>query len=232
MATVARTGTIMATVTDSPMDAQALLTLTRWLSPAFPTGGFAFSHGLEAEVAAGRLQNAGDLMDWLAAVLEHGTGRNDAILLAASWKAEEDDARAELADLALALAAGAERAQEAAAQGAAFAATLRGTGETVLPDGPLPVVVGAAARQAGLPLEATLLAYLQNFASNLATIAVRHVPLGQSVGQEILAGLAPLIGRIASEAMHATPHDLGSCALASDMASLEHETLITRIFRS
>ncbi len=230
MAMGARMGTIMAT--DRPMDAQALLTLTRWLSPAFPTGGFAFSHGLEAEVAAGRVTGAETARDWLAAVLEHGSGRNDAILLAASWRAEDDHAREELSDLALALASGAERGQETAAQGAAFAATLRGAGEADLPDGPLPVVVGAAARHAGLPLEATLLAYLQNFASNLATIAVRHVPLGQSAGQEILAGLAPLIGRLATEATQATLDDLGSCALASDMASLEHETLTTRIFRS
>lgn len=67
---------------------------------------------------------------------------------------------------------------------------------------------------------------------NLATLAVRHVPLGQSVGQEILAGLAPLIGRLATEAARATPDDLGSCAFAANMASLEHETLTTRIFGS
>jgi urease accessory protein len=214
------------------MDHGALLTLSRWLSPAFPTGGFAFSHGLEAEVAAGRVQDAGDLKDWLAAVLEHGSGRNDAILLAASWRAEGDGAREEIADLALALAAGAERAEETRAQGAAFAQALKGSGEAALPDWPLPVAVGAAARRAGLPLEETLLLYLQNFTTNLATIAVRHVPLGQSEGQAVLAALAPLIGRLAAGAEGLGLDDLGGCALAADMASLEHETMQTRIFRS
>jgi len=214
------------------MQPAALLTLARWLSPAFPTGGFAFSHGLEAEVAAGRVTGAASVRDWFAAGLEHGAGRNDAILLAASWRAEGDGAREGLADLALALAAGAERAAETRAQGAAFAAALRGSGEADLPEWPMPVAVGAATRLAGLPLEETLLLYLQNFASNLATIAVRHVPLGQSAGQEILAGLAPLIGRLAAEALHATLDDLGSCTFASDLSSLDHETLTTRIFRS
>ncbi|MGV6849085.1 MAG: urease accessory protein UreF [Marinibacterium sp.] len=214
------------------MQPAGLLTLTRWLSPAFPTGGFAFSHGLEALVAAGRMKDARDLEDWLADILAHGSGRNDAILLAASWRAETDDARAELADLALALAAGAERAAETCAQGAAFAAALKGSGEVALPDWPLPVAVGAAARRAGLPLAETLLLYLQNFATNLATIAVRHVPLGQSEGQAVLAALAPLIERRAAEAATLGLDDLGGCALAADMASLEHETMQTRIFRS
>ena len=214
------------------MQPAALLTLARWLSPAFPTGGFAFSHGLEALVAAGRMTSASDLQGWLADILAYGSGRNDAILLAASWRTDGDAARAELADLALALAAGAERVAETRAQGAAFAQALKGSGEADLPGWPLPVAVGAAARRAGLPLAETLLLYLQNFATNLATIAVRHVPLGQSEGQAVLAALAPLIARLAAEAAEQGIDDLGGCALAADMASLEHETLATRIFRS
>jgi len=221
----------MAIVTEAPMDAQTFLTLNRWFSPALPTGAFAFSHGLESEVAAGRLNSAEDVQDWLAAVLEYGTGRNDAILLAASWRADTAE-RAELAELAVALAAGADRATETCAQGAGFGAALAGSGEMDLPPWPLPIAVGAAAQRAGLPLGTTLLVYLQNFASNLVTIAVRHVPLGQSEGQAILARLAPLIQQIAEDALHSTTDDLGSCTFAADMASLEHETLQPRIFRS
>ncbi len=214
------------------MQADTLLTLNRWLSPAFPTGGFAFSHGLEMEVSARRITSAEHVHAWLAAILAHGSGRNDAILLAASWRAGSEEERAELADLALALAAGAERATETLAQGAAFAATLKSAGEHELPAWALPVVVGAATRKAGLPLQEVLLLYLQNFATNLITIAIRHVPLGQSEGQKILAELTPLIRQLAGEAMHSSLDDLGGCALAADMASMEHETLQPRIFRS
>ena len=214
------------------MQPGALLTLARWLSPAFPTGAFAFSHGLEALVAAGRMQDASDLQAWLEDILTYGAGRNDAILLAASWRAADEAARAELAALALALASGAERAEETRAQGAAFTATLAASGEMRLPPWPLPVAVGAAARTAQLPLSETLLLFLQSFATNLATIAVRHVPLGQSQGQAVLAELAPLITRLAEEASTGTLDDLGGCALAADLASLEHETMQTRIFRS
>lgn len=227
----ARRGMSMAIVTEGPVDAQTLLRLNRWLSPALPTGAFAFSHGLEREVAAGRVTNAIEVQNWLAAVLEYGSGRNDCILLAASWRADTP-ARARLADLALALSAGKERANETTAQGAAFVAALAGSGELDMPAKPLPVAVGAAAQRVGLPLGATLLVYLQNFASNLVTIAVRHVPLGQNEGQKILVQLAPVVERVARDALGTTPDDLGSAAFAADMASLEHETQTTRIFRS
>ena len=46
-----------------------LLTLTQWLSPAFPVGGFAYSHGLEAAIAAGEITNAAALQNWVATIL-------------------------------------------------------------------------------------------------------------------------------------------------------------------
>ncbi|MEE4348227.1 MAG: urease accessory protein UreF, partial [Paracoccaceae bacterium] len=35
-----------------------LLTLMQWLSPAYPVGGFSYSHGLEWAVAAGDVTDA------------------------------------------------------------------------------------------------------------------------------------------------------------------------------
>ncbi|MHB1304233.1 MAG: urease accessory protein UreF [Acidiphilium sp.] len=63
--------------------------LLTWLSPAFPTGGFAFSHGLEWAVEAGDVASAEDLRLWLADLLRHGAGRNDAILLRAACRKDD-----------------------------------------------------------------------------------------------------------------------------------------------
>lgn len=214
------------------MDPQALLTLTRWLSPAYPTGGFAWSHGLETLVADGAVADGAGTEAWLRDVLAHGAGRNDAILLCAAWRARDEAELDELSELALALSPGAERQAETREQGAAFA---RVTGAVDGAGGAaraLPVAVGAAARGLGAPIGAILLLYLQNFAANLVAIAVRHVPLGQTEGQAILARLSPLFRDLAAQAEDATLDDLGGCALTSDLASLRHETLRTRIFRS
>ena len=88
-----------------------------------------------------------------------------------------------------------------------------------------------AARKLILP--ATIIAlYLQGFAGNLATIAVRHVPLGQTEGQGVLARLAPVLAALADSAAEATLDDLGGSALAAELAAFEHETQDIRIFRT
>jgi len=62
-------------------DAAVIVRLLTWLSPAFPTGAFAYSHGLEWAVAAGDVSDTGSLRAWLEDLLRLGAGRSDAILL-------------------------------------------------------------------------------------------------------------------------------------------------------
>ena len=89
----------------------ALLTLTQWLSPAFPIGAFAHSQGLEAAISGGHVTDAASLQDWIEDVLRFGSGRNDAIFLMAARK--EGDL-AELSNLARAYMPSQGRALEAA----------------------------------------------------------------------------------------------------------------------
>jgi urease accessory protein len=58
---------------------QALLRLQSWLSPAFPTGAYSYSHGLEWAVEVGHIRDRKTLVDWLDADLCYGSGRNEAI---------------------------------------------------------------------------------------------------------------------------------------------------------
>ena len=59
-----------------------LLPLFAWLSPAFPIGAFAYSHGLEQAVADGDVRDAVTLGRWLGDLLAHGSIRTDLILAA------------------------------------------------------------------------------------------------------------------------------------------------------
>src|SRR5215207_9310874 len=68
------------------------LALMVWLSPAFPVGAFAYSHGLEWAHEAGDLADAASLEDWLGSLLAFGSARNDAILFAAAYRAPGDGA--------------------------------------------------------------------------------------------------------------------------------------------
>jgi urease accessory protein len=205
-----------------------------WLSPAFPTGAFAYSHGLEWAVEARNVTNETNLAAWLTDIVSHGTGRMDTILLRHAHRAAANPAALrEIADLAYATASGRERQNESLAQGKAFmlAATPWG-----IPGAPerisYPVAVGAVAGAHRIPENATAAAYLQAFTANLISAAVRLIPLGQTAGLRVLAALELVILCTAEATTCATLDDLGGCAFRSDLAAMRHETQYTRLFRS
>lgn len=216
-----------------PMSTNAdLLMLAQWMSPAFPVGAFAYSHGLETAFLDGAIACAEDLENWLWDVICHGSGRNDCILLRMAHSSQSPAELSTINQTALALSASQERVLETQQQGHAFNQTVAavwGCDERSLC---YPVAVGHAALHRRLDVDLVAAFYLHAFASNLVSAAVRAVPLGQTEGQRVLAALVPLCEQIASETKAATFDDLSSTAFLSDIAAMRHETLQPRIFRS
>jgi urease accessory protein len=213
------------------MTSEHLLRLLVWLSPAFPTGGYAYSHGLEWAVESGDITDGETLRSWLADVLIHGSGRNDAILLRHAHRERSDHAA--LNELAAAIAPSRERRTETLDQGTAFVAAAAAWQPPELPERvAYPIAVGALAGLYRIDEDTTAAAYLQAFVTNLISAAVRLVPLGQSTGLGVLAALEPTVLRVAAESRVATLDDLGGCAFRSDLAAMRHETQYTRLFRS
>jgi urease accessory protein len=222
----------------------AHLPLMIWLSPAFPVGAFAYSHGLEWAHEAGDVTDAAGLEAWLGDLLAYGAARNDAILFAAAYRAADagdDAALAEVAELALALAASEERRLETTTQGDAFAGAIARSWPCGTVDllkgawpGPLayPAAVAAAAAGHGIPLPEALEAFALGFVGNLVSAAVRLGVVGQTDGQRVIAALVPQVRNLAALARDAALDDLGGCAFRSDLAALRHETQYTRLFRS
>lgn len=213
------------------VEPRAFLQLLSWLSPAFPTGAFAYSHGLEWAVAAGDVVDGESLRTWLATLLAHGSGRTDAILLRAAHRAAAAPARLdEIAALARALAPAAERRAETLAQGAAFAQAAAPWGGSVA--APLPVALGALTARRGIGEAAAVIGYLHAFTANLISAGVRLIPLGQSAGLLVLAALEEDILAIAAETRGQDLDDLGAACFRADIAAMRHETQYTRLFRS
>ncbi len=206
-----------------------LLTLTQWLSPAFPLGSYAYSHGLEWVISAGNVHDADSLGLWLADILDLGSGRADATLLAAAHRGEDAQT---LADIAAALAPSKERWHETLAQGTAFSLALGSLTGAPVPAYPFPIAVGRAARDLTLSTSDVTALYLHSFTSNLVSTAVRFVPLGQNAGQRVLGGLHPLTIRIAQESATAKVSEIANSALRGDMASMRHEHQDVRLFKT
>src|SRR5271163_2812596 len=66
-----------------------LYRLLAWLSPGFPIGSFAFSHGLEAAAASGAVHDRYSLQLWISAIVASGGGRIDADILSDAYRASE-----------------------------------------------------------------------------------------------------------------------------------------------
>jgi len=228
-----------------------------WLSPAFPIGSFAYSQGLEWAVECGWINDSDTLQTWLRTLTMHGSLHNDLVLLSEAYRAPNQAALDQIAELGAALQPSAERSAEANQQGASFliayqeswaghessaqtAAARPNTVHTnddpnrITTDQPvtLPIAVAIAARSNELPLAPTLEAYAIAFHSNLVSAAIRLSVIGQFDGQRILAALMPDIRVVSQTATRATLDDLGSTTFASDIAAMKHETQHTRLFRS
>jgi urease accessory protein len=236
--------TAMAMTTIPDGDAWREAPLLLWLSPAFPVGAFAYSHGLEWAYEADDVTDAASLAAWLADLARFGAPHLDAALFAHAFRAAaaaDWPALDEINELAVALAGSAERRLETTAQGAAFRVAARAAWDCEAlarlsaRDGePLayPVAVAAAAAGCGMALAHAAEAFVVAQFANLVSAATRLGIIGQTAGLKILAGILPDLSTLAREAAGATLDDLGACALRSDIAAMRHETQYSRLFRS
>lgn len=239
-----------------PLSLRQHLMLQSWMSAAFPIGAFSCSHGLETAIQDGRIHDGHSCLEWIKGITSRGSGWNDSVILANASQlgahlldrqpsavekepAQQTDAvnsLRELNDLALALQSGAERYLETTRLAAAFrtSATPWNSFDEISwhligQDLALPVVTGVLGAAHQLPATLLIASTLQSMTSNLAWIATRLVPLGQTACLQLISALEPTIVDIADRATHATLDELGSCTLLADLASLQHEQLTGRV---
>jgi urease accessory protein len=244
------TGTIMGNL--RPVSSLAQFQLLAWCSPAYPTGAFSYSHGMEWAVECGTVTTRSGLLEFISAVLERGGGWVDAVLFAHAWRAAHlpephwsARGRAtlcDIAELAAAFRASAETALESRQQGSAFLdVTLKAWPHPRLTEFAhdlrghpvahcVAVAVACAAHQ--LELSVALPAFIQMIAANLVSAGARLIPLGQTDAQIAVAQLAPVIAATATRALRTELQDLGTAAPLLELYSMRHETQYTRLFRS
>ena len=233
--------TITTAITTPMIEAMRLMA---WLSPTYPVGAYAYSHGLEWAVECGDVRDEATLAEWLADVLERGSGRNDLILAAHAHRAATDgdaDALAAVNELAVAMAPSRELHLETTQQGRSFLDATRVAwacpplsrlAEGLTGAVAYPVAVGLAAGAHGMALPPVLSGFGLAFMQNLVSAALRLAPVGQSAGTRVIAGLTPRVVALAAAIPALTLDDLGSATLRLDLGSFRHETQYSRIFRS
>ncbi|WP_375408231.1 urease accessory protein UreF [uncultured Methylobacterium sp.] len=218
--------------------------LMAWLSPTYPVGAYAYSHGLEWAVECGVVRDEATLAGWLSDVLELGSGRNDLILAAHAHRAAgeaDPDGLVTVNDLALALAPSRELHLETTQQGRSFLdatlvawphPTLSRLADALPAEVAYPVAFGLSAGAHGMALPPVISGFGLAFMQNLVSAALRLAPVGQGAGTRVIAGLTPRVVALAETIPALTLDDLGSATLRLDLGSFRHETQYSRIFRS
>jgi urease accessory protein len=166
------------------------------------------------------------MQDWIAAVIERGSGFADSVFLSMGRRAGAD--LASLAELYEAYLPSPGRRLESAELGRGFRALTDPQADE------LPYVLALAGETSALivPEIEVLGLFLQSLAAQLLSVAVRFMPMGQSEAQRVLAALAPAIAETARRASGAGEEALCTFTIGADIAAMAQETMETRIFRS
>jgi len=219
----------------------ALLRLLQLVSPTLPVGAYTYSQGLEWAVESGAVRDEASAMAWIGDCLEHGVARFEAVYLAHMLQAWRDGDRARLSELDAEFRASRESAELRAETLQMGHSMIRLLSETAwFPSGLLadfepasfPLAWSAAAAHGGIDAREAVAGYLWAWAENQVMAAIKAIPLGQTAGQRLLWALGGRIPVLAEDAVAAPILETHNFLPAFAIASSQHETQYTRIFRS
>ncbi len=202
-----------------------------WLSPSFPIGAFAYSHGLEFEICEGNVSTSEDLYEWLKDILRFGSAWNDLVLFCNAYKTDINSLN-ELSDIAKAFAQSKERYYETIEMGAAFSKIISSVEGVNFKGMPLPIIMGYISKIENVSLEYILPLYAHSFVSNLISVSIRLLPLGQTEAQKLLFSLFPIIDEVSKEALKSNISNMRNKCVIADLSSMKHETLKVRLFKT
>jgi urease accessory protein len=228
------------------MNTLALVNGLRFVDSFFPSGGYAFSSGLEAAVKDEAVRDGKELSRYVEDLLVNGIGRREAIAVAVAHRAaltgrmnpalEIDRALESLKlcrDSRLASRQMGRQVIKAAAEQLYDQRPLldyRRAVEEGRTPGHVPVAVGLTLAACGWSRQDTVAAFLYQAAQAMVSAAIKLLPIGQQQGQQLLADLGPMIAQLSHRA---TPQArLASWSPLHDIYAMRHARLESRLFRS
>ncbi|MBD2430885.1 MULTISPECIES: urease accessory protein UreF [Fischerella] len=219
-----------------------LLCLLQLVSPALPVGGYSYSEGLETLVEDGAIAHPENLKHWLEMELRYGAIRMEAAVMIRGYQSVQARDFQRLSSWNSWLSAARETEELRASSLGMGRSLIRLLIELQPQIKPVADVVGNSCNYAiafaiaaaywQINIQAALLGYLYSWANNLITAGVKLVPLGQTSGQKILLELQPLLSHATAQILNLEDDELSCCTWGLSLASMKHETLYTRLFRS
>jgi urease accessory protein len=215
-----------------------------WLaSPALPIGAFSYSEGLESAIDHGWVSDAKTATRWLVDQLHLSQSRGDMALIAQAipaWRALDIARLQALNQWVLATRESAEMRLQTEQMGRSLLDWLRNlerltppqqAGVQTMPS-TYPVIMALALSQTGADVKTPLHSYAFAWAENMTQAALKAVPLGQNAGQRMLASLVQNIPGAVARALSTSDDHRQNFSPMLAIASAQHETQYSRLFRS
>lgn len=221
---------------------QSLLRLLQLSSGVLPVGSYSYSEGLETLVEQGMIVNCNDFQQWLNQAVSYGSIRIEAAILTRAYHAVMGNNSAKLIYWNRWLSATRET-EELRRQSWQMGRSLLCLILALEPEIKtwmsglekevnFAVVFAVATAYWQIELNAAVSGYLYSWVNNLVTVGVKLIPLGQTEGQKLLSHLFPVVEKNVQEIINLPDEDLRCCSWGLSLASMTHETLYTRLFRS
>ncbi len=211
-------------------------------SPTLPVGAYTYSEGLEKLVENQIIHDHETLYHWLFQELNHGAIKIESALMIRAYNNSKNNNLDMLQYWNNWLSA-ARETEELRLQSHQMGRSLIKLIAQLKPETqPIINIIGNPCNYAiayGLAsyylqidhLSATI-SYIHSWTSNLINAGVKLIPLGQTSGQKILFTLNPHIQQIAEQIIILPDNELHCLSWGLSLASMQHETQYTRLFRS
>lgn len=228
------------------MDALSLIQGLRYIDSFFPSGGYAFSSGLEAAVQGGTVRDAGQFEAYVEDILRAGIGRREAVAVSLACQsirtgrlqiALKADGELE----AMKIAHESRMASRQMGRQVMRIATDRVEPHAMLQEfhhaieenktpGHIPVCMGLTLAVSGWTRQDAITAFLYQTAVGFVSAAMKLLPIGQREGQRLLAQWTPLF----IELSRSIPvrSQMVSWSPVQDIYAMRHSRLESRLFRS
>lgn len=228
------------------MNTRSLLNGLRFVDSFFPSGGYAYSSGLEAAVQGGAVRNAEELSRYVVESLTTGLGEREAVAVGLAHDA--------LLSGVLEIAVKADQELDAMILGRESRTASRQMGRQVIrlaanqqarhpliedylaaveaerTPGHLAVSFGLTLAAAGWSKEDTIASFLYQAATGFVAAAMKLMPIGHREGQRLLESWLEVIERVSHKAAH--QRVLQSWSPVQDIYAMRHSRLESRLFRS
>lgn len=228
------------------METISLLRGLRFIDSFFPSGGYAYSSGLEAAVQAGAVRNGDHLSRYVEDMFRQGVARREAVAVAVAHEALlRNDLHAALAvdhelhamkighESRLASQQMGRQVVKIAVEPPAAHGVLKDFHAAVEADRTpchFPVALALTLADAGWGKAETIAAFCYQTAVGFVSAALKLLPIGQREGQHLLERWAPLFDECAREA--AQSDTMTAWSPIQDIYAMRHGRLESRLFRS